>query len=164
MRNRWAQMKAVHFISIIRTHNTKERQNKHRAWWAASKVEDAICVSPLFNQRSRNVEEPSSRILLKYRKLQFRGDDCNHGNLTPLCSPISSACCWQLECLAVIPARGLTSTFGLLTVDFAMQELAYRNAKLFGETRTRNKTIPFTAAGETCLTLCKGRDSFCNLQ
>ncbi len=122
MRNRWVQMKAVPFISIIRTHNTKERQNKHWARWAA-KVEDAICVSPLCNQRSLNVEEPSSRILLKYRKLQFSGDDCNHGNLTPLRSPISSTCCWQLVCSAVIPARGLTSTFGLLTVDFACRSL-----------------------------------------
>lgn len=99
MRNRWVQMKAVPFISIIRTHNTKERQNKHRAWWAGSKVEDAICASPLCNQGSLSVEEPSSQILLKYRKLQFRGDNCNHGNLTPLRSPISLTAADSLNAL-----------------------------------------------------------------
>lgn len=141
MRNRWIQMKAVPFISIIRSYNTKETQNKHQAWWAASKAEDAICVSPLCNQRSLNVEEPSSRILLKYGKLQFRGDDCNHGNATPLRSPISSAANLLLTAWMLGWDSSQRIIFHIWIADcgFCMQEFAYRNAKLFREKRTRKK-------------------------
>lgn len=101
---------------------------------------------------SQQVEDPlcnsSSRILLKYGKLQFRGDDCNHGNLTPLRSPISSAANLLLTASTLGCDSSQRIYFHIWIADsgFCMKEFAYRNAKVFRETQTRKKIIPSTAA------------------
>jgi len=78
------------------------------------------------------VEEPSSQIILKYRKLQFRGDDCNHGNLT-------SRLLLNASTLGYDSSQGINFHIWIADCGFCMQEFAYRNAKLFREKEKEKK-------------------------